>query len=253
VNKLICNVVCPILFGDRLDSATVGIKQVFGTAFYIGNNLFLTAGHCLSKIEDGQFLGVGYPQPPKTDLGLVPFKDGETFEEHDVGLVETVREVPHVEAQKWRLDVVTALHDVWTVGYPHALDISDMGFVAQRAFKGHTVSHVSFKRLSGGFLDAYELSFMAPKGISGAPVFSSDSATVLGLMLGMKETGMDVCREFEATDDGKTAEFVYYRQMMHYGIAVTAQSVAAIRSNKLGMTIGEYLKQQNLIADLSAK
>jgi hypothetical protein len=253
MNKQICNLVCPILFGNRLNTETVEIKQVYGTAFYIGNNLFLTAGHCLSKIEEGQFLGVGYPQPPKTELGLVAFKDGETFDEHDVALVETVTDVPHIEIQNWSLDVVTALHDVWTAGYPHALDISDMGFVAQRAFKGHTVSHIPFKRLTmGGFMDAYELSFMAPKGISGAPVFSSGSTTILALMLGMKETGMDVCREFEATDDGKTAEFVYYRQMMHYGVAVTAQAIAKIHSKKLGMTIGEYLKQENLIDDPSA-
>ena len=73
------------------------------------------------------------------------------------------------------------------------------------------------------------------------------------MMLGMKETGMDVCREFEATDDGKTAEFVYYRQMMHYGVAITAQAIAKIHSKKLGMMIGGYLRQQGLINDLSRK
>jgi V8-like Glu-specific endopeptidase len=248
MNKQICNMVCPILFGNRLNSETVEIKQVYGTAFYIGNNLFLTAGHCLSKIKERQFLGVGYPQPSKTELGLVAFKYGETFDEYDVALVETDRDVPHIEIQKWSLDVVTSLHDVWTAGYPHALDISDMGFVAQRAFKGHTVSHIPFKRLpKGGFVDAYELSFMVPKGISGAPVFSSGSTTILGMILGMKETGMEVCREFEASDDGKIAEFVYSRQIMYYGVAVTAQAIAKIHSKKLGSTIGEYLKQENLI------
>jgi V8-like Glu-specific endopeptidase len=248
MNKQICNMVCPIFFGNRLNLETVEIKQVYGTAFYIGNNLFLTAGHCLSKIEEGQFLGVGYPQPPKTELGLVAFKDCETFDEYDVALVETVRDVPHIEIQKWSLDVVTSLHDVWTAGYPHALDISDMGFVAQRAFKGHTVSHIPFKRLpKGGFVDAYELSFMTPKGISGAPVFSSDSTTIVAMILGMKQTGMEVCRESEATDDGKIAEFVYYHQIMYYGVAVTAQAIAKIHSKKLGRTIGEYLRQENLI------
>jgi hypothetical protein len=42
-------------------------------------------------------------------------------------------------------------------------------------------------------------------------------------------------------------------QMMHYGVAVTAQAIAKIHSKKLGMTIGEYLKQENLIDDPSAK
>jgi hypothetical protein len=250
MKRQICNVVCPILFGNRLAPKTVDIKQVYGTAFYIGNNLFLTAGHCLSSVEENQFLGVGYPQPPRTDLGLIPFKHAETFEDHDVGLVETVQEVPHVEAQKWSLDIATALHDVWTAGYPHALDISDMGYVAQRAFKGHTVSHIPFKRLKeGGFVDAYELSFMAPKGISGAPLISSESASILGLMIGMKETGMDVCREFEATDDGKTAEYVWYRQMMQYGVAITSRAIAKIHSEKLGMTIGTYLRQEGLVQE----
>ena len=132
MNKLICNLVCPILFGNRLNFEIAATKQVFGTAFYIGNNLFLTAGHCLSKVDENQFLGVGYPQPPSTDLGIVPFKDAETFEEHDVGLVETVREVPHIEAQRWSSEIVTALHDVWTAGFPHALDISDMGFIGAK-------------------------------------------------------------------------------------------------------------------------
>jgi hypothetical protein len=248
--KLIANLVCPLVGGRPLDEHTTALKCIYGTAFPIGGPHFLTARHCVPDPAPDLVYGIGYPAPEKHGLGIVRVVSAEPFDQHDMALLVAGAPVPHVEVQKWSLPVATALADVWATGYPHALDIADMGFIAQRAFKGHIVSHVPHQRIGEGkFIDVYELSFMVPKGLSGAPLFlQGDAPLVAGLMLGMRQTDMEVLREVEATDDKKTVEIVYYVQRMHYGMAITSATIADIHSGTLGKKIGAYLQENGLVA-----
>ncbi len=249
--RMLCNLVCPLIVGNRLDERNTEVKQIVGTAFSLGNNYLLTAGHCLPDLSENQVFGLGYPQPGRHELGIVQVKRAEHFETHDLALLESAAPVPYLEVQKWSQQVATALAEVWSAGYPHALDIAEMGFVAQRAFKGHIVSHLPHGRLAdGSFLEVYELSFIAPKGISGAPLFlQGEIPLVAGVMLGTRQTDMEITREFEASDDGRTAEFHWYIQRMHYGMALTSEALIKLRSDTLNMTIKEYLQSQGLLAD----
>lgn len=249
--KMFANLVCPLIVGKPLGSDSLHVVGIVGTAFPIGDRLFLTARHCVPEPGPDLVYGLGYPMPGRHDIGIVRVAEAEPFDTHDVALLTTGVPVPSVEVQKWSLAVAAGLADVWAAGYPHAMDIADMGYIAQRAFKGHTVSHIPRERLSEGkFLDVYELSFMIPKGLSGAPLFLQGKAPqVLGIVLGMRQTDMEIIREVEATDDNKTVEFVYYIQRMHYGIAITSPTIAGLHSDKLGKTIGEFLREQNLVAD----
>jgi hypothetical protein len=248
--KLIANLVCPLVGGRLLDAHTTTVRCIYGTTFPIGGPYFLTARHCVPDHASNVVYGIGYPEPEEHRLGIVRVVSAEPFDQHDVALLVAGAAVPHVQVQEWSLAVATGLADVWAAGYPHALDIADKGFIAQRAFKGHVVSHVPHERLSDGkFIDVYELSFMVPKGLSGAPLFlQGDPPLIAGLMLGMRQTDMEVLREVEATDDNKTVEFVYYVQRMHYGMAITSTAIADIHSDTLGKTIGEYLRESGRAA-----
>jgi hypothetical protein len=250
---LLCSLVCPVILGNRLDETSTSVKQILGTAFALGDNFYLTAGHCLPERKENEVFGLGYPLPESHGLGIVLVRQAEYFESHDLALLEAAMPVPFIKPQVWSFGNMNVLTEVWTAGYPHGLDssIAEMGFVAQRAFKGHTVSHLPHKRLpDGSFLDVYELSFMAPKGISGAPLFlQSPEWFVVGVVLGMKQTDTNVVREIEATDEGKTVEFHWYVQRMTYGFAVTSKSLAPLHSGMLNMTIGDYIRSKNLVVD----
>lgn len=252
--RLICEVVCPIVRGIRLDAQTIDIKQIDGTAFCLADNLYLTAAHCIPRdLKEPDCIGLGFPQPPKTDIGIVPFVHAETWDEADIALVEVAGPVPKSAPVKWEFDTVTALHNVWTSGYPHAMDIATLGFIAQRAFKGYTVSHIPFHRIGqNGFYEAYELSFKVPMGLSGSPLFSNESGNpVIGIIIANKETGLEVIEEEEATDDGKTVEFVYYKQKAQYGVAISSSEIGKWKPQRLGMTIDEFVRKRGLVTEKS--
>lgn len=249
--RLICEVVCPIVRGVRLDEQMIRVTQIEGTAFCLSAHFYLTAAHCIPRdLKESERIGLGFPQPPKTDIGIVPFVHAETWDEADIALVEVATPAPKSAAMKWRFDTATALHDVWTAGYPHAMDISGLGYIAQRAFKGHTVSHIPFQRIGqDGYFEAYELSFKAPMGLSGSPLFSAgDESPVIGIIIANKETGLEVIEEEEATDDGKTVEFVYYKQKAQYGVAISSVEIGKLHSTRLGMTIHEFVRKNGLEA-----
>lgn len=249
--RLVCEIVCPIVRGTRLDSQTIDVKQIDGTAFCLWENLYLTAAHCIPRdLIEPNCIGLGFPQPPKTDIGIVPFLQAETWDEADIALVKVPRPVPKSAPVRWRFDTVTGLHDVWTAGYPHAMDIADLGFIAQRAFKGYTVSHIPFQRFGQSeFHEAYELSFKAPMGLSGSPLFSKESGDpVIGLIIANKETGLEVIEEEEATDDGKTVEFVYYKQKAQYGVAISSKEIGRWKPDLLGTSIEDFVREKGLVA-----
>lgn len=250
--RLICEVVCPIVRGTRLDANTINVKQIDGTAFCLSDTFYLTAAHCIPRdLKEPDCIGLGFPQPPKTDLGIVPFVHAETWDEADIALVEVAAPVPKSAPVNWRFDTVTGLHDVWTAGYPHAMDISELGYIAQRAFKGYTVSHIPFQRIGQtGFHEAYELSFKAPMGLSGSPLFSKEAnEPVIGIIIANKETGLEVIEEEEASDDGKTVEFVYYKQKAQYGVAVSSSEIGKWKPERLGMTIEEFVRDRGLCSE----
>lgn len=252
--RLICEVVCPIVRGTRLDAQTIRVIQIDGTAFCLADNLYLTAAHCIPRdLKEPDFIGLGFPQPPKTDIGIVPFVHAETWDEADIALVEVAHPVPKSAPVKWRFDTVTALHDVWTAGYPHAMDIAELGFISQRAFKGYTVSHLPFQRIGEEkYHEAYELSFKAPMGLSGAPLVSREKGDpVIGIMIANRQTGLTVLDEEEGTDDGEKKEIYYYKQVEHYGVAVSSGEIGKWRPKRLGMTIEDFVRERGLLPEKS--
>lgn len=247
--RLICETACPIVRGIRLNEQMIDVKQIEGTAFCLGENYYLTAAHCIPRdLNEPNCIGLGFPQPPNTDIGIVPFVHAETWDEADIALVEVASPVPHSASVKWRFDTVTALHDVWTAGYPHALDIADLGFISQRAFKGYTVSHIPFRRIGQEqFHEAYELSFKAPMGLSGAPLISKEqNDPVIGMVIANRKTGLTLLEEEEITEDGLRKEVYQYMQVEHYGVAVSSREIGKWRPDRLGMTIENFVRERGL-------
>ena len=51
----------PIIKGERLEDGRWDLVQEYGTAFYLGNKMFMTAAHCLAEPPDPYFLFIVIP------------------------------------------------------------------------------------------------------------------------------------------------------------------------------------------------
>lgn len=157
---------CAVLAGredktTRMFDLTQGVFH--GTAFCLAPNLFLTAAHvfhqakavgpdaCVARLTPGSFHGI-------------TVEDGELFDDIDVALLHC----PGLAADilPFSFMPLPYLADVFCAGF--AFGFQPPVF-HMRAFKGHIVNRRELDLLKAG-PPGYELSFIAPPGLSGAPL-----------------------------------------------------------------------------------
>lgn len=253
----VTDLVCPIFKVEGTgEPETDGVRQIYGTASFLADNIFITAGHCV-PIEEVSTLKLGFPLPKELckekpqELGLVSIEAAECYKECDVGIVRVARSIPTIRPTKWLSETATALQDVWTLGYPHALDAASTGFLVQRAFKGHIITHGPYVPLNdNNYCVIYELPFLVPKGLSGAPLYRSGTPeAALGICVGTRETSMEICREVEASQENNDVTYVYHKHAVEFGMAVPSSVFLALQSTILGMTVGEFLTKHGLLIE----
>ncbi len=114
-----------------------------------------------------------------------------------------------------------------------------------RGFKGAVVTATQFARLAGA-PDIYELSFSAPRGLSGAPVMAADR--VVGIIIGNRSTEMLVFSHREMVTEER--EFVTERfEAMQLGIAI--RSTELLKCTVPGMpreSLAAHLEAQGLLS-----
>jgi V8-like Glu-specific endopeptidase len=209
--------------------------DIFGTAFPIGPNLFLTAGHVLKAAAERAFVGLGVAIGE--NLRALKTTSYEIIESHDIGLIA----IPWGRSKGfvWTISECGMLESVQSIGYPYAVDRTNMSIVL-RGFTGHIVSARYLHHLSA-VPKVYELSYPCPRGLSGAPVWTA-SRNVAGIIIGNSISEMDVYSEKEIDTQGR-AVTVYRRvEALHLGIALQTSAVIGAHSKLLGKTIGEYLR-----------
>jgi hypothetical protein len=212
---------CAVLAG-REDKATRTFdlaRGVFhGTAFCIAPNLFLTAGHvfraarsdgaevCVARLTPGNFHGI-------------TVHDFELFDAPDLALLYC----PGLAADIVPINFTTLpfLADVFSAGFAFGFDPPKFHV---RAFKGYVVNR---RELDGSPVSppAYELSFIPPPGLSGAPLLTSTAdgtVHVCGIILGQH-----------------TTEFMERR--MDLGIALDIEEILTLDSRIIGGSIAECI------------
>jgi hypothetical protein len=143
---------------------------VYGTAFPIGRGLFVTAAHVLAGASgDGQpALGVivaGQPvRPYRVSLG-------EQFDAVDLAVMRC-EPLDHLPPLPLDFDQpLGLLSEASAVGFPLALDAEHVT-ISPRGFAGHVVARRPMYQMPQQPV-GYELSFFAPRGLSGAPLIST--------------------------------------------------------------------------------
>jgi hypothetical protein len=217
----------------------------------------LTAGHVVSSIDrsSGNAIIVGV-QGPDTYFQAAYVTEAELIGA-DLGLLKVDFVIPGSDRWfnrfRWADSPLDAFTRVRAVGYAYGMHrVEDRQSIVTRGFEGHIVSTLNeFKPLgsAGGPFSVHELSFMAPRGLSGAPLLNaSGKVTIHGVVIGNSETRMMVFRSEERVAEPTATATVEQYEALTLGIAVAAGDVLSRESRLLGTSVRDHLEAHNLLA-----
>ena len=233
--------VSPVLVGKRNDTGGFSLSgNVLGTCFSVGGGFCLTAGHVVSELNARQpdtVALIGMTLLEKWNGAVVI--ESEVLEA-DIGVIRY--ELSDLNFQglpnfAWNLENLDVLATVRAVGYPYGFHMVDEErLIVARAFKGEVVCTLPRYKppgFNGSAFSIHELSFQAPRGLSGAPLLTgSGPPKVKGVVIGNHSMEM-----------GDSSE----EERLSLGIAVCAGGIASLSSSLLGRKVGEHLLDQALL------
>lgn len=228
--------------------------EILGSCFSIAPEFMLTAGHVVAAINDAASSGaIGLLEPATSRIHPIPIRDAENLDA-DIGLLRVApgARTAWFGRPWWRTDGLTMLNPVQAIGYPYGLrEFSGGQLVLQRGFVGHVTSHIAEYVPIGmrtSKFGAYELSFAAPRGLSGAPLFATDgSYDVHGIVIGNSESSMLVFSNVERDETTSATTVVERHESLSLGLAVDASSVLSLRSRLLGATVRDCIVTNEIL------
>jgi hypothetical protein len=221
-------------------------KNVYGTAFNIGEDYFMTAGHSLkSAASENDTIAIGFVDGQ--DYLASEVLDYEIVPEFDVGFIKVMARIDRAKGLEWEHKRIASLLDVGAMGHPYALD-PESHTLGSRSFKGYIVSRRRFH----GFPAKpwiYELSFQCPRGLSGAAVITLDgSPKIVGMVVGNHTTKMLVFSDSERISESKETIVERY-EALQLGIALQSTGLLTINSRILKGTLSNHLKRYGLLGE----
>ena len=144
------NSVLPIVGKNRITG-----DEDMGTCYYIGNNLFVTAAHCVKGLK---YFNILCQDNSPVELESVWYAKGEDLNDYDLAIIKS-KNVP-MDIKAFKLKDPFILNDVLTMGYPpipglNPVLISETATVAsyvygrQKASIGQIVAEVGSYQKSG--------------------------------------------------------------------------------------------------------
>jgi len=250
-------IVAPIVLADRLEGSLYSVTgDILGTCFSIGGGFCLTAGHVANEIrhrpasklavigfrQEGRWIGaeVAECEVLGADVGVLKFMFAEGVEGSDAPTFA------------WSVQPLPLLATVKSIGYPFGSTFVDNQlFINPRAFQGHVVSSLSRYQpvgFEGAPFVVYELSFAAPRGLSGAPLLFGEAPTVVrGLVIGNSQSEMRVHQSTERISEVESKTTVEHFEWLRLGVAVQSPHAASLNSALLGGSVVHHLHQQGLL------
>jgi hypothetical protein len=247
---------CPVL-GVRGNRET-GLRiegEIRGTAFPVGGPYMLTAGHVIEGFGgDPDFTPVIVLYGPDHRFSPAVIVATEVIGS-DVGILrlEFIKDGSDswLKPLRWGAEPLWGFEEVRSVGYPFGFRITpDERAIVVRGFEGHIVAwNRNFKPAgyAGGSFPVYELSFAAPRGMSGALIYNAEGEPrVQGVVIGNSETSMLVLSSEERVTTPSATTIVEQYDRLRLGIAVQGPHLRTLSSRLLGLTIGEHLARYSL-------
>lgn len=233
----------PVLGGKEDEKGNFVPHEIYGTAFYINNNFFLTCGHTINNARSMGVIVLGFLNEDGT-LSYSKVEDFEIFEKNDTGLIYA--NIPNAVAYPWFNQKLAMLNNVVSTGFPYGYDkINNQ--VLMRGFKGH-ITMVGYNH-NFSKSPHYELSYQIPRGLSGGPLIfiHNNNHFICGITIGNEITEMIVDSFKEKTQEGDQLTIYERSEAFHRGIAIQTASFYDINSRILKMTFLDYLKINDMI------
>lgn len=235
------NYVFPVYGGELDKNGSLDIKEIYGTAFSILNNNFITCAHTVEAALTHPVMAIGYLQ--KGESKALQISKHELFQLNDSAIIQTDVEIPESIALKWVKQELNMLTDVCSFGYPYGWDSLHKQILV-RAFKGY----ISLRGRNHNYSKSphYELSFQVPRGLSGGPVLHANN--ICGMASGNEITEMVVFSQKELENDGKIEKHYFKTEALHTGIAMQTSSFLKLDSKLLGGDFETYLNKVGLMS-----
>ncbi|MCJ7449411.1 MAG: hypothetical protein MUO72_17180 [Bacteroidales bacterium] len=195
--------------------------SVLGTASCLYKNKYVTAGHTIESTQDFDSSYMAFIEKQTEQIIYIPLQNAEIISDIDLAIFELP---DNIESQSFKIckNTLEMLSDVLACGFPHGLDLQNK-ILRNRAFKGYVSNYGQFFQFPSR-PNCYELSFMCPKGISGAPLLQFDKDLlqyiVYGYIIGNSNCEIMVFSESEITLDGSTKTIYEKTESMKFGIAI---------------------------------
>lgn len=224
--------------------------NIYGTCFSIGRNYFLTALHVVNAAKaTSEETKIGFfSQINAGCVNMNSYEVKEEFPESDLAIIESKEIFQHEKkprAFKWKGSKLLIFEDVRAMGYPYGYSPYDR-FSIGRGFSGNILCETPYER---GELKArcYELSFQAPRGLSGGCLIDK-YYNIHGIVIGNSKKEIHVFQdEITITEgDNKIKRIETINETTFIGMAITEEHIFDLQSRELGGTIHDYLKEEGL-------
>ncbi len=240
------------LYGGKLNNGEFVLQCLIGTLFSIGGIYFMTAGHVLEQPKAYDQITIGVRNKSKKSSHSFAGVGGfEIFENIDIGIIRClVNKYQPLRVPKWTSEKHASLSDVSTFGFPFGLKLEEgrTGEVYLRSLKGYIVCSYQLKIPYSEKVKCYELSMNCPRGISGAPLLSSEKpGCLIGVVVGNANSEIEVSNEVETEKDGNSKVVYRKTEIVRYGIAIQSCEILKLDSNLLGKKIRDHLIEYKLL------
>ncbi len=231
--------------------------NLVGTCIPLGGEFMLTASHVASEFQSraSKTVGVVGLYNPNTQA----IKGAQIIEHEilscDISIIKVDFSFQDsknwIQPLPWRKSKSYIFEDIKCFGYPYGLyNVDKNKSIVLRGFKGYIVSNINaYKPI--GYEDipfsAYELSFQAPRGLSGSPIISEPQAQILGIVIGNSKSSMLIFDNEETEEESGKKTIVQHYESLSLGVAVSANEILGQNSALLGSQISDFLLQRDLL------
>jgi hypothetical protein len=229
--RLLDNIVPITTVGPLSSFPSFPINSIEGTGFILGDGYLVTCWHCVATAPaDGCFYSVNRMGPEGRLLGSPLAGVRQVSPELDLALGR----VRYANTLGFKLaeSAPPLGADVWTFGYPlpgvKRLATGLKFFTAHpRLLKGYITRPFVYEHPSGARIPSWELSFSAPEGLSGAPVFLTGTLDIVGVVYGNNDVEAVEYRGFLDPASGEKESAVH--RIVSFGLAHHWSSLAGLR------------------------
>jgi len=237
------------IYGLRVRDGSMKPFEIFGTCFSIGGNYFITALHVIEEARESEKTQIGFfEQGSRGCVNTSDYEVKEEFPKNDLAIIESEQMFSHAMKPKffkWKDRPLFIFENIRAMGYPHGYDVFK-GISIGRGYSGTILCSTAFE-MGDLNTNCYELSFQAPRGLSGG-ILIDERYNVHGVIIGNSKKAMSVFSEETVIENEgeRSKRITEVMETTFIGLAVTATQIFRLHSKELRMTIGDYLRSVNL-------